>query len=186
VICPKRLVWPLPTARLVTRRARRPGEEAGMEPGDVILTFDGTEVIRHAANWSHRWQTPKWAKPSVWWCSAEGQTRPCASTLARRETRERAVPPSAPADVRRLFVGDDGPDTVGTDARVARRAQPWSRGHGPWSSHKVDGDSEAVREGLARLRCSLPRPVNVPSRQRPIWPSVRGGRASRFASRSCC
>jgi len=62
--------------------------EAGMEPGDVILTFDGTEVMRHARMGPHR-STPKWAKPSRVVCPRSSDRDHCASRLRALKTRKR-------------------------------------------------------------------------------------------------
>ncbi len=82
---------------LVTDVPEGPAQEAGMESGDVILSFDGNEVedtrglVRTVGNTA----VGKTVRVTVF---REGETETLRVTLGRREDAQDAVPASAPAD----------------------------------------------------------------------------------------
>lgn len=82
---------------LVTDVPEGPALEAGIESGDVILSFDGAnvtdtrELVRRVGNT----EVGKAVRIVVF---REGETQTLLVTLGRREDAERAIPASAPAD----------------------------------------------------------------------------------------
>ncbi len=82
---------------LVTDVPEGPALEAGIESGDVILSFDGADVtdtrelVRRVGNT----EVGKAVRIVVF---REGETQTLLVTLGRREDAERAIPASAPAD----------------------------------------------------------------------------------------
>ncbi|WP_273524561.1 DegQ family serine endoprotease [Rhodosalinus sediminis] len=87
----------LDTARgaLVTDVPEGPAREAGMEPGDVILVFDGVEVedTRQLVRVVGNAPVGKTVRVTV---LRDGETQTLAVTLGRRETAEGAVPAAQP------------------------------------------------------------------------------------------
>ncbi|MEM1063998.1 MAG: Do family serine endopeptidase [Pseudomonadota bacterium] len=82
---------------LVTDVPEGPALEAGIESGDVIISFDGADVtdtrelVRRVGNT----EVGKAVRIVVF---REGETQTLLVTLGRREDAERAIPASAPAD----------------------------------------------------------------------------------------
>ena len=85
-----------PEGALVTDVPEGPASEAGMESGDVIVAFDGTEVAdtRELVRMVGNTAVGKTVQVRVF---RDGETQNLSVTLGRRETAE-AVPASAPAD----------------------------------------------------------------------------------------
>ena len=81
---------------LVTDVPEGPAKEAGVESGDVILTFDGKDVedTRQLVNIVGATEVGKAVRVVVF---RDGATQTLMITLGRREEAERAVPASAPA-----------------------------------------------------------------------------------------
>ncbi|WP_177215035.1 DegQ family serine endoprotease [Tranquillimonas alkanivorans] len=82
---------------LVTDVPEGPAAEAGMESGDVILSFDGTEVedTRELVRQVGETQVGKTVRVTVF---RDGETETLRVTLGRREEAQDAIPASAPAD----------------------------------------------------------------------------------------
>ncbi len=82
---------------LVTDVPEGPSKEAGIEAGDVILSFDGQEVAdtRELVRTVGNAAVGKAVRVVVF---RDGNTQTLMVTLGRREEAERAVPVSAPAD----------------------------------------------------------------------------------------
>ncbi|MFP4327562.1 MAG: Do family serine endopeptidase [Paracoccaceae bacterium] len=80
-----------PRGALVTDVPEGPAREAGMESGDVILAFDGTDVVdtRQLVRVVGATAVGKTVRVTV---LRDGETRTLKVTLARRETAEGAVP----------------------------------------------------------------------------------------------
>jgi len=80
---------------LVTDVPPGPGREAGIEAGDVIMTFDGVEVedTRGLVRQVGQTEVGKTVRVVV---MREGETRTIPVTLGRRETAEAAVPAAQP------------------------------------------------------------------------------------------
>ncbi|WP_410482345.1 DegQ family serine endoprotease [Ovoidimarina sediminis] len=82
---------------LVTDVPEGPAADAGIEQGDVILSFDGRDVadtrelVRRVGNA----EVGKAVRVRVW---RDGETQTLMVTLGRREDAERAIPASAPAN----------------------------------------------------------------------------------------
>ncbi len=81
---------------LVTDVPEGPAAEAGIEQGDVILSFDGREVAdtRELVRQVGNAEVGKAVRVLVF---RDGETKTLMVTLGRREDAERAVPASAPA-----------------------------------------------------------------------------------------
>ncbi|MEM6636643.1 MAG: Do family serine endopeptidase [Pseudomonadota bacterium] len=82
---------------LVTDVPDGPAEEAGMEAGDVILSFDG-DVVADTRELVRRVGNSSVGSDVRIVVSRNGETQTLVVTLGRRETAEGAVPASAPAD----------------------------------------------------------------------------------------
>jgi serine protease Do len=82
---------------LVTDVPEGPAAEAGIQSGDVILSFDGREVgdTRELVQRVGNTEIGKAVDVLVF---RDGQTETLSITLGRREDAERAIPASAPAD----------------------------------------------------------------------------------------
>ncbi|WP_425039651.1 Do family serine endopeptidase [Primorskyibacter sp. S187A] len=82
---------------LVTDVPPGPGREAGIEAGDVIMTFDGVDVAdtRGLVRQVGETNVGKTVRVVV---MRDGQTQTIAVTLGRRETAEAAVPAAQPGD----------------------------------------------------------------------------------------
>ncbi|MEM0946046.1 MAG: DegQ family serine endoprotease [Pseudomonadota bacterium] len=82
---------------LVTDVPEGPAMDAGLEQGDVILSFDGADVadtrelVRRVGNT----EVGKAVRVVIW---RDGETQTVMVTLGRREEAEAAIPASAPAD----------------------------------------------------------------------------------------
>ncbi|WP_092500213.1 DegQ family serine endoprotease [Meinhardsimonia xiamenensis] len=86
-----------PRGALVTDVPEGPAKQAGIEPGDVIVAFDGEEVdnTRELVTLVGDSEVGKTVRVTVW---RDGKTRTLAVTLGRREEAERAMPASAPSN----------------------------------------------------------------------------------------
>ncbi|MFT5346540.1 MAG: serine protease Do [Dinoroseobacter sp.] len=132
---------------LVTDVPDGPAMEAGMEPGDVILTFDGTEVpdTRELVRIVGNTQVGKTVRVVVF---REGETQTLRVTLARREDAERAVPASAPADIEVPDLSEMMGLTLSELTPELREELSLGRGVTGLVVAQVDGASEAFEKGL--------------------------------------
>ncbi len=132
---------------LVTDVPEGPAMEAGMEPGDVILTFDGTEVpdTRELVRIVGNTQVGKTVRVVVF---REGQTETLRVTLARREDAERAVPASAPADEAPADLSEMMGLTLSELTPELRTELGLGRDVSGLVVADVDGTSEAFEKGL--------------------------------------
>ena len=134
---------------LVTDVPEGPAMEAGMEAGDVILSFDGTEVEDTRGLVRKVGETPVGKEVRVL-IFREGETETLLVTLGRREDAERAVPASVNTD-EPITNELHGADRQQHDGRAAPTT---------WLPDDAEGlvvadvaeDSEAYEEGLARGR----------------------------------
>lgn len=132
---------------LVTDVPEGPAMEAGMEAGDVILTFDGTEVVdtRELVRIVGNTQVGKTVRVVVF---REGQTETLRVTLARREDAERAVPASAPAEQAMPDMSEMMGLTLSELTPELRQELSLGRAVTGLVVTDVDGASEAFEKGL--------------------------------------
>jgi serine protease Do len=130
---------------LVTDVPEGPAMEAGMESGDVILTFDGADIAdtRELVNRVANTEVGKEVRVVVF---RDGGTQTLRVTLGRREEAERAVPASAPANepTESEILGL----TVATMTDELREQLGLASGAEGLVVRDVDAESEAYRKGL--------------------------------------
>ena len=130
---------------LVTDVPDGPSKEAGIEAGDVILSFDGTEVIdtRQLVRVVGATQVGKAVRVTVF---RDGETKTLMVTLGRREEAEGAVPASAPSNepVEKDVLGL----TVSAMTEELREQLGLSAGASGLVVREVDETTEAFEKGL--------------------------------------
>jgi len=130
---------------LVTDVPEGPALEAGIESGDVILSFDGQDVsdTRELVNRVGNTEVGKAVRIVVY---RDGSTQTLLVTLGRREEAERAIPASAPAD--EPISGDILGLTVSTMTDELRQQLGLDEGDNGLVVQDVAEDSEAFEKGL--------------------------------------
>ncbi|MEL6516153.1 MAG: Do family serine endopeptidase [Pseudomonadota bacterium] len=130
---------------LVTDVPEGPALEAGIEAGDVILSFDGQDVgdTRELVNRVGNTEVGKAVRIVV---MREGATQTLLVTLGRREEAERAIPASAPAD--EPISGDILGLTVSSMTDELRQQLGLDEGDDGLVVQDVAEDSEAFEKGL--------------------------------------